>query len=306
MATTVSLPFHVLCAENGSRPCSNFCDTRENPVKLRRIPNWLSLAVLAAAFGCGAGERGVVLARDDVGAEASAGSGSLPPVAQTGGFGGAGGESQEVQTLAERCTPEVTVDNQDAAANGRLFDDNVADPVALVQRVAQATCAVLYRDVSEVPEAPPLSVVIADFDGVMATSEGTIELSSRHLATIDANGSDVASEIEGLFYFALTNVYQNDGASLAPSWLITGVADYVRYDAGFTDVATRGAGGTWEDGYRRTAFFLDYLTLAHPDIVYELNQRLAPGAAVPFSTGAFGDLTGKDLATLWDEYQASL
>ncbi len=302
----MSLPFHVLSAENGSRPCSNFCDTRESPVNLRRIPKWLSLSVLAAAFGCGAGERGVVLARDDVGAVASAGSGSLPTVDEMGGFGGAGGEGQEAQTMAERCTPEVMVDNQDAAGNGRLFDENVADPVALVQRVAQATCAILYRDVSEVPEAPPLSVVIADFDGVMATSEGTIELSSRHLASIDADGSDVAREIEGLFYFSLTNVYQNDGASIAPAWLITGVADYVRYDAGFTDVATRVAGGTWEDGYRMTAFFLDYLTLAHPDIVYELNQRLAPGAAEPFSTEVFSELTGKDLATLWDEYQASL
>jgi hypothetical protein len=301
----VSLPFHVLSAENGSRPCSNFCDTRENPVKLRRILKWLCLSVLAAAFGCGSGERGVVLARDEAGAEASAGSGSLP-VDQTGGSGGAGGEGHEAQTLAERCTPEVTVDNQDSAGNGRLFDENVADPVALVQRVAQATCAILYRGVNEVPEAPPLTVVIADFDGVMATSEGTIELSSRHLATIDAEGSDVAHELEGLFYFALTNVYQNDGASIAPSWLITGVADYVRYDAGFTDVATRAAGGTWEDGYRTTAFFLDYLTSAHPDIVYELNQRLAPGAAEPFSTAAFSELTGKELATLWDEYQASL
>jgi hypothetical protein len=71
------------------------------------------------------------------------------------------------------------------------------------------------------------------------------------------------------------------------------------------DKADRSVGGTWTDGFRRTAFFLDWLTEGDPEFVYELNQRMDPGGS-GYSDEIFFELSGSELSVLWDDYQTAI
>jgi hypothetical protein len=204
------------------------------------------------------------------------------------------------------CTPEVVYDNRDAQGSGALFDQYVADPTALVHEVAHTACSLLYRHPSEVPPVPMLSLIIEDFDGLAASSGTSVHISSRYLQQLADGGEDLLTEIHGLLYFTVTIHYQNDSNDTAPIWLVTGIADWVRLRAGHTDSTLREAGGSPQDGYKTTAFFLDWLNLQYADFVYDLNVLLGPTGAPMFMDTIFSDLTGKNVDALWLDYQATL
>ncbi len=80
----------------------------------------------------------------------------------------------------------------------------------------------------------------------------------------------------------------------------------MRLEAGYLDRRDRVKGGSYDaSGSQTTAFFLDYLATKDPNIVYELNQRLRPTAAV-WTSDVFITLLGGDVDTLWASYQATL
>lgn len=206
--------------------------------------------------------------------------------------------------LRTTCTPAVVYENRDLTGSGTLFDQYVPDAEALVQEVAQTTCAVLYKTANEVRSVPSLLLIVEDFDGIAAGSAGTIHISSRYLQGLEDNAEDVAREINGLLYFTVATAYQNNAANTAPIWLITGVADLVRLKAGYADPTLRSPGGSWQDGFRTTAFFFDWLNGQYLDFVYLLNLDL--GNQTTFDEGVFTTLTGKNLPALWTDYQAAL
>ena len=96
----------------------------------------------------------------------------------------------------------------------------------------------------------------------------------------------------------------NDDAHF--DWVTEGIAGFVRYRSGFTSLADRRPGGSPNEDWKTTGFFFDWLDRMYPDAVYRLNQSLDPDDQRAWSERVFMEISGRDLATLWNDYQRSL
>jgi Peptidase of plants and bacteria len=299
------------------------CTHRIRPI-LRAFLLALGGALGALAAGCSAGESGLVLGKPL--AEAEAGAAGAFGSLEAGGTDSIGGEpagagapdsgaAGSMQTapgdppwIADLCRPIIHFENRDLTAQGKLFTDAVPDPSEPVWAASQAACRTLFHRASEVKQVADVSFVVEDYAGVASTAGNLVHLSTRYLKTQADRGVDLRLEITGILHFSLSLVYENQGAdadAAPPDWLIVGIADYVRLESGYLDRADRVKGGSYDGNSQATAFFLDYLATKNSNIVYSLNQRLAPTAPV-WNNDAFVSLMGSDLDTLWAEYQATL
>jgi hypothetical protein len=91
----------------------------------------------------------------------------------------------------------------------------------------------------------------------------------------------------------------------APSWLVEGIADYVTFNLGETNgwhcAECSSRFPDYRDGYSCAGALLSYLAKTYnAEIVKELNRKLRWGG---YSDRVFVRLTGKDLQTLWSEFQ---
>ncbi|XP_022972383.1 uncharacterized protein LOC111470953 [Cucurbita maxima] len=139
-----------------------------------------------------------------------------------------------------------------------------------------------------------------DYNGVAFASDNRIHVSANYIAGI--NG-DVKREVTGVLYHEMVHVWQWDGNGATPGWLIEGFADYIRLKAGYIPGhwVQPGGGRSWEEGYDKTARFLDYLETRRSGFVSELNRMLRNG----YSPDYFVQLQGKPVAQLWAEYKAA-
>jgi Peptidase of plants and bacteria len=275
--------------------------------------------------GCSSGERGLVLGDllfqqggtgvsagtggTEAGGTEAGGSSPLVVGGDAGSAGEAGTGSSVPPWVIDACSPTLSFINKDTTAQGQLFTDAVPSPSKALWEAAHDACRLLFHEASEVKPVPKISLVVEDTDGVAYSSGGTIHLSTRYLKAQADRGTDLAQEIAGILHFSTSVIYQNGGSdadSAPPSWLVVGIADYVRLESGYIDRAERARGGAYDGGSSQTtAFFLDYLSTKNPDLVYELNQQLAPSAPV-WSNDVFVTLLGSDVDTLWARYQATL
>jgi hypothetical protein len=86
------------------------------------------------------------------------------------------------------------------------------------------------------------------------------------------------------------------------SWLIEGIADFVRDALGFDAPWTRAyyEPGTALAGYQTTAHFLMWLERRHPETVRGLSRRLSTGS---YTETVFDELCGEPLAMLVARYE---
>ncbi len=302
---------------------------------LKRPPtgtNCLNLLAFYVACGigasgllgaCSSGETGLVLGTPLSGS--LGGTGALGGTADSGGGdprilggqanlagepGAAGASTEPVeQWVADTCTPTISFINRDKTAQGQLFTDAVPDPATLVWQAAHDACRTLYRSASEVKAVSKISLTVYDYDGIASSAGTSLQLSTRYLKTLTDRGVDLRQEIAGILHFSTSLVYQNSGSdndAAAPRWLMVGIADYVRLESGYLDRTERAKGGAYDgNSSQTTAFFLDYLATKNPNLVYQLNQRLAP-TATAWSNDVFTTLLGSDIDSLWATYQATL
>ncbi len=286
------------------------------------------VVLVTAGGACSAGESGVVLGRPlpqvqggspsgggtpDTGADA--GSGEVPLGGEPGVAGseaGAGGTTTDTPNPAwiqEACTPTLVFDNRDTTSQGQLFTDAVPDPSQPVWAAAHAACRLLYRNASEVKPVAKLSLIVEDYDGIASSAGTTLRISTRYLKAQADRGLDLRQEITGILHFSTSLVYQNDGSDAdpkPPSWLVVGIADYVRLESGYINRNERTQGGSYDgSGSQTTAFFLDYLVTKNPTLVMQLNRRLSASSPV-WTNDVFQTLLGSDVDTLWAGYQAIL
>ncbi|HWZ89914.1 MAG TPA: basic secretory protein-like protein [Polyangiaceae bacterium] len=282
------------------------------------------VAFLLVAGACTHGTSGWVLSQDapssggasggpDAGLLADA-SDAAPDVHEAGAAGAAGASDAPAPRCPTRfeslCSPAIVLDNRDMTASGALFAQAIPDLATTLPCITRDVCDTLYRKVSEIRTLTKITVIIEDYAGISETwstgTEATIHMSSRHMQQVtDANGN-LSDELLGIFYYHGANIYQLDGGNgTTNAWLVEGVADFVRHAGGYLPDDQRKAGGKYNDGYATTAFFFVWLDSQYPDFVYELNLSLTPNAAVPWTTQAFADITGKSVDALWTSYQAS-
>ncbi|KAL3675429.1 hypothetical protein R1sor_025377 [Riccia sorocarpa] len=197
-----------------------------------------------------------------------------------------------------------SVDN--AALNtpgGQRFDKELGNDAMI--GVLQNAQAFIENAFSMAPtkNIAQVTLHVESFDGVaFSYFGGDIHLSSDYVENNNpGNSQALKTEITGVLYHEETHVLQNSNG--APSGVIEGVADFIRLRAGYA-VWERRQGGKWDDGYSTTAFFFDWIDSTQTDdFVNKLNQKLG---ITPWNVNFFVDLTGKDVDTLWQEYQNSI
>jgi hypothetical protein len=260
-----------------------------------------------AGFSGGAGTGGNAGAGGSAGAGGAGAGGAAGAMPEAGSVGtapdaGADPDAGSTDGLFDAvCSPTITFENDDPNGDGASFDDAVPDPEALMLEVTTTLCEVLYRSPDEPRTPDSITLHVYSFDGVANAGGENINLSTRHLANYD--GDALLEEITGVLVHEATHLYQyNDG----PGGLIEGIADYVRIEAGHHSLDRRNPGGSWDDGYTTTGFFISWLDDQYPDFGYRLNLTLTRDDDEDWSEQAFEELTGKSVETLWQEYQDDL
>jgi hypothetical protein len=203
----------------------------------------------------------------------------------------------------EACTPNIELHNLDAGGAGALFNQQIPDPTAFAQGITRKVCSVLYHDKAEIRSIPTVKLFIEDMDGVAYTAGDETHVSSRYLKSFAQGGGDLKQEIYGVVTHEFTHIYQyNDG----PGWLIEGMADYVRYEAGLIPLSNRHKGGNYDGAYQTTGFFVAWLDQKYPGFGYALNQSMTSSDGKGWSTAVVQALTGQSIESLWAQYQSSI
>jgi hypothetical protein len=207
----------------------------------------------------------------------------------------------------EVCQPEVDYVNTVLEGDGMLFHTLVDDVPSWIRNIARRVCSHLYKDPSEAHPVRKVTLRIDDFPGVgwkAGNRHVRVGVSSQHLRNIANAGRHVGVEVEGILVHELAHGYQYNHAK-PPLWLIEGIADSVRIKDGFHPLSVMKPGGHWTGAYTTTGFFLAWLDDTQPGFLYRLNQTLREGQP-EWREEVFGDLTGTDVATLWNQYQAAI
>lgn len=138
----------------------------------------------------------------------------------------------------------------------------------------------------------------------MASSEGRIILGN--IDYYQTHQHDVGSMIH-----ELVHLIQEYPKNVCPTWLIEGIADYVRYyHFHRQDQHTDRVRGklflmprkpsrrqSWRDGYATTAFFLDYVVAnVREDFLYWINKSCRDGH---YRESIWKKLTGHSIIKLW-------
>ncbi|XP_030459055.2 uncharacterized protein LOC115679581 [Syzygium oleosum] len=110
-----------------------------------------------------------------------------------------------------------------------------------------------------------------------------IRLDSDYILRYSGN---VRAELTGILYHESTHVWQWNGNGMAPSGLVTGIADYMRLKAGWPK---RGLGLRWDEGYAITVYFLEYCDGLRDGFVADLNAMMK----YTYSDSFFVQLLGK-------------
>lgn len=208
--------------------------------------------------------------------------------------------------------PTIVYINRDAAGSGQLFDQHIPDPETHVRAIARNVSQLLYKHPGEVPALTKITLIIEYFDGIAWKSgdrpEITIGLSSKYMQSYSDSGKDLLYEIDGILHHEIAHGYQYDDGNRYSEihGVIEGVADTVRFYAGYIDISSRHNGGHWTDGYKTTAFFFAWIEdEKHSDFLYELNQSLDPDDGIDWSWDDIERITGEPVSSLWSQYQDS-
>lgn len=118
--------------------------------------------------------------------------------------------------------------------------------------------------------------------------------------------SRLKEEMMGVIVHEMVHCWQWNALGSAPGGLIEGIADWVRLKAGYAPPHwRRHADGSWDSGYERTGYFLEFLEKDHgEDIVRRINEGLRD---CQYEEGPFWhNCCGKSIEKLWKEYQHHL
>ncbi|HEY4103101.1 MAG TPA: basic secretory protein-like protein [Polyangiaceae bacterium] len=274
------------------------------------------LVVLLLAVGaCTHGTSGWLLREDaeNVRGEAGDAGGEAGETssAEAGASGDAGEPARCPTRFQNNCSPSITFQNLDSGPSGQLFGEAIPDLPTTLTCITRDVCNILYRKTSELKAVTQITVIVEDYDGISETygsnGQATIHMSSRYMQQVVDAGGNLSDELHGIFYYHGTNIYQFDGGDGSTNgWLVQGVADFVRYSAGFLPADQRMPGGNYNDGFTTTGFFFVWLDQTYPDFVYELNQSLNPAVSTMWTPQSITDITGQTVDQLWANYQTSL
>jgi hypothetical protein len=129
---------------------------------------------------------------------------------------------------------------------------------------------------------------------------------SGNTITISADWAQKHPDDFGCVIHELTHVIQQyPNQRGKPGWLVEGIADYIRfwkYEPEVPRPRVDKEKASYRDSYRTTAAFLAWITWKYDKrIVRKLDKALREGT---YSDAIFGDVTGRSLDALWEEFVA--
>ncbi len=150
-----------------------------------------------------------------------------------------------------------------------------------------------------------------DMDGVAATGGSRIRCAAKWFR------KNLRGEAKGCVIHELVHVVQQYGLARranpnanTPGWLVEGIADYVRWflyepQSRGAELAKRHvATARYDDGYRVSANFLNWVTQTHgPTVVPKINAALREGR---YQDELWQKLTGRALPELGEDWKKSL
>lgn len=193
-----------------------------------------------------------------------------------------------------------------------LFNHLVGDLENYIHTICEDVAKWLYKVPEEVPYFEKLTFKVEHFDGVAWKSGEpphiTVAVSSCYLMDYHHKSGDIAEEVRGILFHELTHAYQHSSGQDITS--IEGVADLVRYLAGYIPLELRKIGGTYTSSYKITGFFYDWIRARYEeqfDFLYELNQSVHPHNEGKWALEeVIKSLTGETIENLWEAYQEEL
>lgn len=193
-----------------------------------------------------------------------------------------------------------------------LWQDVTVD---LIQQTAYNVARILYKNEKDAPKLPILEVQLENFDGV-AWKEGDfdkgaiIHVSHTYLDKFQQqHGVEAAwQELVGILYHEIAHAYQRDDHNYKNiGGVIEGIADVVRYQAGYLDLKTRKPGGQYDQGYKTTAFFLIWLDEQNEqNLLQALNLSLDATDDMVWNWQHFEQQLGTPLEQAWQSYQTAI
>jgi hypothetical protein len=207
------------------------------------------------------------------------------------------------------CNPPFMFRNEDPSG-GRVFTDVVQDVPAWFRAIARDVCSRLYKTPAEARTVVSVEFFLRNCGGVAGKwgdREIGIEVCTPHLRNVNNAGQSVKDEVSGIMEHEVTHGYQHDDKpdSNPDIGIIEGVADAVRLSAGLISPGELRAGGSWNSGYKTTAFFLVWLDTQYADFFYRFNLSFRPDGKA-WSSAEFQRITGKPVANLWADFQRAI
>lgn len=168
----------------------------------------------------------------------------------------------------------------------------------------------------EIHQVRSVTVIVREMGGVAYTTglplddlHKEIHVSLDYIQGVLArNSAGLRHEVAGVITHEMVHCFQNNGHGTAPGGLIEGIADFVRLKAGLApphwDKSPTGRGEKWDEGYQRTAWFLEWLEdKKGAGTVSRLNAALRHEK---YDEKKFWvDLFGTSIEKLWDQYKAT-
>lgn len=214
------------------------------------------------------------------------------------------------------------IDRAPETEGSRIYHAIITDAESYIAAQARDVLATLYFS-PEDSIVPVHRIVysLRDVDGISAKSGGGgrvgVFYSTRHIERSFDHGDTarVLHETRGVLLHELTHAYQLEpqgiggyGDSKVVWSFIEGMADAMRVANGGFTAADRIPGGHYDDGYRQTGFFLNWVREnKNGDFLRLMNRSTLE--VVPWSwDGAVKYALGPDadVEALWQEYLAAM
>jgi hypothetical protein len=219
--------------------------------------------------------------------------------------------------------PEIIFVNQAPGTKGwEIYNRIIPNPEEYIKAaIAEVVQTLYWSDKDSIPDVRRINYRFRDADGISAKwgapPEISIWFSSRWVEQSTKNGGDKQAlfETRGVLLHELTHAYQlepqgiggyNDGGEF---WIfIEAMADAVRIANGGFSPDNRKPGGNWTDGYRRTGYFLDWITATKDaDFLRKFNRSTLDVVPWGFDK-AIKHILGEHycIDLLWEEYQMEI
>ncbi|KAF9056004.1 hypothetical protein BJ165DRAFT_466498 [Panaeolus papilionaceus] len=198
--------------------------------------------------------------------------------------------------------PRLNLRIEDLSHEGVDIFLNAVNPKVALEEAVVASFTWLYTPETAPTNVKQILLVLRPMAGVAHTlgskTHKEIHFSLDHIRNSQKRARE---EIMGVLVHEVVHCYQFNAKGTCPGGLIEGIADYVRLKDGRGPPHwTRKPGETWDAGYEKTAFFLDWMEDRYGEgTIRELNGLLDDKK---YHRRIFKKVTGRPVRKLWAIY----